>query len=208
MDVKSVLIEPVVVGPLEVNAYIVFESGSTRGLLVDPGDDAARILSRLTDLGVEIEAVLLTHGHLDHWAALGDILAKKDVPVYMHPDDRFLLRHEVNRSLAASLGWKVFDFHSRPLLPGPLSLSGMDLEVLSTPGHSPGSVVLLFDDCLLTGDTLFAGGIGRSDLPGGDGKVLFESMAVFKKMPSHVRIFPGHGESSDLGAESRYNPFW
>lgn len=208
MTTRPIIAECIAVGPLEENSYILYRSIGGDALLVDPGDEAGRILGRIAALGLEIKAVLLTHAHLDHWAALPAILNKMDLPVYLHPEDRFLLKHAVNQNLAESLGWTLADIPMLPLIPGPMNIGVETFDVIHTPGHTPGSVVFRFNEILLTGDTLFAGGIGRTDLPGGNGKTLFESLAQFKKMPMNYRIFPGHGESSDLMTESRYNPFW
>lgn len=200
--------ERLVVGPLEVNCYLLFQEGRREALLVDPGDEAPRILERIAQLGLEIHAVLLTHGHIDHWAALPAMLPKLGAPVFLHREDHFLLEHQVNRDLAAMTGWKCVGFPVRELPAGSTRMAGMDLEVIHTPGHSPGSVVIRISDRLLTGDTLFAGGIGRSDLPGGNGRVLFDSLEKIKKLPEATKIFPGHGEESDLSREARFNPFW
>ncbi len=204
----AVKIEKLVVGPLEVNCYLLSTQGGPEALLVDPGDEASRILARISVLGLEISAVLLTHGHIDHWAALPDLQKKFQAPIFLHQDDHFLLEHRVNRDLAAMTGWECVSLPVSPLLAGPVSMAGIDFEIIHTPGHSPGSVVIRVDELLLTGDTLFAGGIGRSDLPGGNGKLLFESLQQLRKMPAVTRIFPGHGEESDLSREARFNPYW
>ena len=207
-NLSRVTVEAVVVGPLEVNAYLVFAPESKRAILVDPGDEAGKIQSRITDCGLSIEAIVLTHGHLDHWAALAVKPEWRTLPVYLHMADRFLIQHAVNRDLAASLGWSMVNLETVSLEPGRVELAGMNIEIVHTPGHSPGSVVLRFANALLTGDTLFAGGIGRSDLPGGDSRTLYASMSLFKQMPPDLSVFPGHGEDSTLSLEARLNPFW
>ncbi len=205
---KEIEIEALTVGPLEVNCYIVSDPENKQALLVDPGDEAQRIMERLHALDLQPAAVLLTHAHMDHWAALSTILKTIRIPVFLHEDDRFLFGHEVNNNLATMLGWESIIPDTLPLVPGGCFLAGFEFEVIHTPGHSPGSVVIRFGGDLLTGDTLFAGGIGRSDLAGGDGKTLFHSLQLLKKMPPETRIYPGHGETSDLSREARFNPFW
>ena len=197
------------VGVFESNCYLLTGGGS-EALLVDPGADAPLIRSEIEAAGVRMAAVLLTHGHIDHLSALDELLREQPVPVYMHPLDQAWAFGPTN-------GYPPFYPASarapadlRPLTDGQaLELAGMRCVVIATPGHSPGGVCFHFpaEGELFTGDTLFQDTVGRTDLPGGDPRVLAESMKKLARLPGPTRVRPGHGPETTIAAEILHNYF-
>jgi glyoxylase-like metal-dependent hydrolase (beta-lactamase superfamily II) len=204
-----VIVEPFPMGAFQVNSYLLRCADTGRAVVVDPGDEPERIVARLEQLGVEPEAVVNTHGHLDHVSGNAALKARYGAPILMHPKDAFLL--ERFEEQAAAFGLRL----TRPpppdgdLLPGrPVEFGRCTLDVREAPGHSPGHVVLVGARDTLSGDVLFAGSIGRTDLPGGDLRTLLETLdRVMVPLGDDMRIHPGHGPSTTIGAERRTNPF-
>jgi len=202
-------IETVVVGPLETNCYLVSCPRSLACAVVDPGAEPDRILAAIRRLGLKPVVILNTHGHFDHIGANLDIKEAFDVPLALHAMDAPLLE------LAGRIG-SSYGFEARPSPPPdshlqdgariPVGVSA--LEVLHTPGHSPGSVSLLGPGFLLSGDTLFEGGVGRTDLPGGSDRDLERSIRTrILVLPAETRVLPGHGPRTTVGREAASNPF-
>ena len=192
------------VGGFEVNCSILSENG--KAWIVDPGQDARHILDILSAKGLEPEAVLLTHAHFDHIGAIPGLRQTfPDLPVYVHADDVRVINHPMNQY--------------PPEYPPAGDLTGLrdsrdlrgvrGLEIIETPGHTPGGVCYCFaaEKLLLSGDTLFAGSIGRTDLPGGDWATLTKSLAKLAALPDDTLVIPGHGPNTTIGAEKRDNPF-
>lgn len=185
------------VPPIGTNCYIFGDAASERCAIVDPGGDAAGILAAVQELGLEVSAIFLTHGHYDHVGALPELRrALPGVPVYLHPADR-----------AARDGSLFPD-------PGPtedcvdgdrILVGGLTVEVIHTPGHTPGGVCLKVGDTLFTGDTLFRGSMGRTDLPGGSYDQLMDSLRRLAALPGDCRVCPGHDALSTLEAERKGN---
>jgi glyoxylase-like metal-dependent hydrolase (beta-lactamase superfamily II) len=200
---------PVVVGPFEVNGYVV--SGAPgAAVVIDPGADADRILEVLDSRGLRPEAILLTHGHCDHVGAVHAILAVHPVPVHMHPDDAAWSFTPQNQlpPFYGPPGTPPEDL--RPARDGDrIEAAGLAFEVVATPGHSPGGVCFreTATGGLFSGDTLFRGSVGRTDLPGGDGRVLAASLRRLRALPPETRVFPGHGPATTMADEIRTNPF-
>lgn len=199
-------------GPLWTNGYLIWDEGG-RALFVDPGGDPREVLSFLADRGLDLEIVLLTHSHADHLFGLEALRDRARLGVALHGEDASsLVDPEGNLSR-----WMGADCRCRPaeriLRHGDvLSVGAMTVEVIHTPGHSPGSVCYLLrhglESLLLSGDTLFAGSIGRSDLPGGDGARLLRSLERLVGLDDGLAVHPGHGPSTTIGAERRENPYW
>jgi glyoxylase-like metal-dependent hydrolase (beta-lactamase superfamily II) len=189
------------VGSMAVNAYILSDSKQKDAIVIDPGAEPDAI--RLALRGKNLKAILLTHGHVDHIGAVA-ALREGDVPVYIHKKDADMLTNP-NLSLAAmfnqraSQGEADFD-----LTDGTLTLCGLTISVLHTPGHTPGSCCFLVDNILFSGDTLFEGGVGRTDLPGGDDNKLKKSVSRLIQMEPDIIVCPGHGLSTTIRAERRY----
>lgn len=203
--------------PLGTNCVLLWADGSSACLVADPGmssDDGERqLVSFLEEHGLSPEAILLTHGHFDHVWGVERLLRRWPVPVYLHPSDRFLLRDGAS-ALPGGMGTiksMCHDFPTVDVADGDvLSFACGEVQVLHTPGHSPGSVCYLFsqDNLLLSGDTLFAGSIGRSDLTGGDYDQLMTSIREkLLALPGETDVIPGHGQPTSIAAEGMYNPF-
>ena len=185
------------VPPIGTNCYIFGDAASERCAIVDPGEDAAGILAAVEELGLTVSAIFLTHGHYDHVGALPELRrALPDVPVYLHPADK-----------AARDGALIPD-------PGPtedygdgdrILVGGLTVEVLHTPGHTPGGVCLKVGDTLFTGDTLFRGSMGRTDLPGGSYSQLMASLKTLADLPGDYKVYPGHEGPSTLEGERQTN---
>ena len=191
-------IEKRTVGPLETNAYLLFSDDGRRVLLVDPGAEADRL--REACGGLTPDGILLTHGHADHIGAL-EAMREGGVPVAVfRADAEYLTDGALNlsRMLGMRLSCRPAD---RLLEEGPCELGGWRFEVLHTPGHTPGSCCFLFDGVLFSGDTLFSGGYGRTDFPGGDPAQLFGSLRRLSGLPEETRVLPGHGPETVIGRE-------
>ena len=196
------------VGPIQENAYIVSAAGSARAVIVDPGDEAERLLAAVRELGVEIEAILVTHCHFDHIGAVAEVARATGAPVYCPEIERGVL---ADISSWTPPGFGPFEsYEADETVAGGerLSLAGLDIEVLFTPGHSPGHVTYAIDGALLSGDVLFQGSVGRVDLPGGDWNVLERSIgSLLRAFPPQTAVYPGHMGTTTLGRERDRNPF-
>lgn len=186
------------VGPLAVNAYLLFDPDRDDALVIDPGAKPDRILQVLD--GRKLSGILLTHGHGDHIGAVA-ALRGPDTPVYIHAEDAAMLTNP-SLSLALMTGAQESQGEADVLLgEGPVQVAGIPLEVLHTPGHTPGSVCYRCGDVLFSGDTLFQQGYGRTDLPGGDMRKLGASIRRLMGLPGAMAVYPGHGEHTTIGAE-------
>lgn len=184
------------VGALETNCYLVFQPERNDCLVIDPGDDYEKILAAAK--GREIAAVLLTHGHYDHTGALNAF----SCPVYMHPADEIMLTDAVWSAMGEGFGFVPRKADVQYVMEGSsLSLAGMDIRVLHTPGHTPGCLCYHFEDALFTGDTLFHRGYGRTDFPGGNFRELVASLRRLYRMDPLLPFYPGHGPHSTIGKE-------
>lgn len=202
--------ERLVVGPLETNCYVVWEPASSHAAIIDPGADAGRIISELKTRQLLPQAILLTHGHPDHTFAAGELHSTLGIPVLIHEGDLLFL------SEALDLVASFYDISEHvPFLPDSqlhdgqeIFLGATSVRVVHTPGHSPGGVCFMTDAGVFCGDTVFAGSVGRTDLPGGCFDTLMESVrGKLMTMDDAVRLFPGHGPYTTVGVERRNNPF-
>ena len=185
-------------GAYQTNTYIIREEDSKSCCVIDPGYEADTILDTLDRLGLSVEAILLTHGHHDHVGAVREIAAETGCKVYIHPNDLTL-------PPAFTAGKLYYTDHYGE--GDTLSLAGMTVRVLHTPGHTRGSVCLLCGGAMFSGDTLIAGSCGRTDLPGGDWATIKGSLQRLNALEEDYRVFPGHGESTTLAMEKQYNPY-
>lgn len=193
-----VTVKTLTVGPLATNCYLVYEEGARQCLVIDPGYEPETILTSLEKAQLTPAAILLTHGHFDHVGGVKKLVEATCAPVYLCALDT-AMPHPLT---AGPL------YYTHTLEEGSvLSLAGLTLQVLHTPGHTPGSVCFVCQDVIFSGDTLFAGSCGRTDLPGGSWRTLMESLQRLARLEGDFRIFPGHGESTTLLGEKQYNPY-
>jgi glyoxylase-like metal-dependent hydrolase (beta-lactamase superfamily II) len=199
------------VGPLQENAYLLRPAGGERALLVDPGEEAHRLLGVIAELGVTLDAILLTHTHFDHVGAVAAVARATGAPVYVPELERDVLAN-INDYVRFP-GFGPFEsYEAEETVAGGerLHLAGLDIDVLFTPGHSPGHVTYGVDgeDALFSGDVLFQGSVGRVDLPGGDWPTLQASIeSLLERYDDETRVHPGHMGLTTLGAERATNPF-
>jgi hydroxyacylglutathione hydrolase len=203
-------IETRTTGFLEENCYFVSRPVPRETVVIDPGDDAPQLIVRLRELGATVVAYLLTHGHVDHITALAALSAAYPAPIYLHPRDAawcFTARNGLPGLYGAPAKPKG------PIVPVAegevLELAGARWSVIETPGHTPGGVCWKLEDdrVLFSGDTLFRGSVGRTDLPGGDSRVLAQSLRKLAAIPEDLKIYPGHGDPTTLAHEKRHNYF-
>ena len=206
-------------GAFAANCYLVAPAPGEECVIIDPGQDAERGIEEL--LGryrLKPIAVLLTHGHIDHMWSVAPVCGAKGIPAYIHPDDRELLA-DPGKGMSLMMGQQLFGgmTFSEPddvkeLSDGEIvTLGGLDFTIGHTPGHTPGSVTFRSQeddlDALFTGDLLFAGSIGRTDLPGGDYATMVKSLARTLTLPDETIVLPGHGPQTTIGDERSSNPF-
>ena len=187
----------IVGGMLSTNCYMAWGEGD-KCVLIDPGFEADPILEEVRARGKQVEAILLTHGHFDHVGGVKAIATETGCKVYIHKLDMELPQR-------LTLGTVPYTDH---YVEGDvLSLAGLSIRVMHTPGHTPGGVCLLCEDVMFSGDTLFAGTCGRTDLPGSSYKDMWASLARLANLEGDYKVLPGHGESSTLDMERRLNPY-
>ena len=203
-------VETLLVGPLDVNCYIIGCDEHKACAIVDPGDSGERILGAAEKRGWKVKMIINTHGHADHTGANAKIKEATGAPVLIHKDEAAMLSHPDMKDMAAYIGVGSSPEADRLLDDGDKIdiCPCVTLEVLHTPGHSKGGVCLLFDKKLISGDTLFRMSIGRSDLPGGDMSTLLNSIRTkIFTLPDDIEVLPGHGEPTSVGYEKKNNPF-
>lgn len=198
-----------VVGPLDTNCYLVYCPGTLECAVIDPGAEAERIFPMIAEDNLRPVVIVNTHGHLDHVGANKDIKEKFQIPLSIHSADSSLLDKIQQFELSFFLGAKESPPADRLLTHGDVIKVGRtNLRVIHTPGHTPGSVSLLGDGILFSGDTLFCGGVGRTDLPGGSTRDLEKSIRTkILTLPAETIVLPGHGPLTTVGEEKESNPF-
>ncbi len=193
------------VGQLMTNCYILCDEEQKVCAVIDPGDEGDRIADAVARSGCALQYICLTHGHYDHFTGLAELLARYDVPVYVHPEDA--------QSQGGDNPWalkfpRLDDAHQRWYGEGvELPLGSLTVRVLSTPGHSQGSVCLVVEDVIFAGDTLFYGSCGRTDFPGGSYRDMLASLARLGRLEGEYTVYPGHDRPTQLGQERRMNPY-
>jgi len=202
-------IRHLVTGPLSVNTYIVSCSETKKGMVIDPGGNADKIISLLRMEKIMLTHILLTHGHFDHIGGVAALKQHTQSVVCIHSLDKEMLTNPV-KNLSFLMGTECIQSKPDVLLHDGdvLQIGNMEVYVFHTPGHSPGSVIYKIDEVLFTGDSIFRSSIGRTDFPGGDYNQLIHSInARILTQSRNSRIYPGHGEDTTVGYELENNPF-
>jgi len=202
-------VEKLAVGEMQANCYLVWDEQSKEAVVIDPGGDPDTIIDAISRNSLKVIHIINTHGHVDHVEANDLIRQKTEASLFIHSADVSLLQDlELNLSQALGRGKNFLPPTKALEDKDKLKLNGFDLEVLHTPGHTPGSICLYGDKRLFSGDTLFAGGVGRTDLPGGNFRQLKDSLEhKILKLSDEVVVYPGHGPNTTIGKERRDNPF-
>lgn len=198
------------VGPLATNCYVLASATDTTAVIIDPGDDYGAIRGVLEEGKLELGAIIFTHGHYDHTGAAKELLSAHTAPVFVHPLDAPMLSDAfANLSATFDQQPQSVSIDWQPAQAGAdIRIGGVDLNVLHTPGHTPGGISLLAGGAVFCGDALFAGSIGRTDLPGGDHATLIESIRKnLLTLPDETIVYPGHGPATTIGIERNSNPF-
>ena len=207
------LVDSLIVSPFQTNCYIVGCPETKHGIIIDPGDEPERILAVVNFHQLKIVAVIATHGHLDHVLAVKAVKEATGALFLFTEPDLPMLRN-------AHIQARFYNWFAEPA-PDPdgflkegqiLTVGKIDFQILELPGHTPGHIALYWADekgkgCLFSGDVLFAGSVGRTDLPGGNWEVLQNSLKRLMSLPDETIVYPGHGRKTTIGEERRYNPF-
>ena len=193
------LIKTIPVGQLETNCYVVINEQSLECVVIDPGDESNTILDYMESNHLKCRAILLTHGHYDHVGAVDTIAEETGAVVYMNERDDY--RQAVDSHLPYSLKDNGKSYDDGDIL----DVAGLRFRVIATPGHTPGGVTLQCEDALFTGDTLFKGSCGRTDLPGGDMQQELASLRKLCSLPGDYEVYPGHMDPSTLEREREFN---
>lgn len=206
---EMMIIKRLVVGSLSANCYIVGSESTGEGVVIDPGGDAGDIFKGIRDWGLNIKTIILTHGHSDHIAALSDIQDRTGAEVAIHTADAEFLHGRGDFSTMFGISYKTPGPPDRLLHEGDIIDTGdLHFSVLHTPGHTPGSICLLSDDKIFTGDTLFYRGIGTTMMPGSSRRQLIGSIQNrLMALPDNTIVYPGHGRETTIGAERKTNPY-
>lgn len=209
MTSSKLQVEQLVVGPLFSNCYIIWDKDTKEGVIIDPGDDPENILETINELGVKIKYILATHGHFDHIGAVAPLRRKLKVEFLAHEDDYFFIEDGENAAQRWGIDIEQPPKPDRFIKDGDMIKIGVfELEVLHTPGHSPGGVSFLYDKMVFAGDTLFQNSIGRTDFRKGSFEDLSNSIKTrLYTLPDDTIVYTGHGPVTTIGGEKKFNSF-
>lgn len=209
-DASDIIVESIVVGPLQTNVYVVGCAKTRRAAIIDAGGDAAGLLNLAAKHDLTVDSILQTHAHIDHVAAVGEVKRATNAPIYLHPADQFMWQAAPQQGLRFGIQVDPLPAYEHELSHDQrLEIGELQLQVIFVPGHSPGSVAFYFADydLVVSGDVLFAGSMGRVDLPGSDPAAMRKSLERMKALPDQTRVLPGHGPETSIGREKKLNPF-
>ena len=205
------ILEMLTVGPFQENCYVIGDQETGVGAIIDPGDEAARIALAVEQTNLEITQILITHAHIDHVGAVAALVDEYGCPVLMHAEAEPMLGQLPTQAMMMGLRFgkaPAVDHHIED--EASIEVGDLQLRSLYTPGHAPGHIAFYIESegLLLSGDALFAGSVGRVDLPGGSMEVLMHSIEErLLTLPDETSVYPGHGPKTTIGTERRHNPF-
>jgi glyoxylase-like metal-dependent hydrolase (beta-lactamase superfamily II) len=203
-----VKVQTLTVGAFQENCYLLVDDRTNRAVIVDPGSEGNRLVDAIDKSGATLDAIWITHAHVDHVGAIASIKQRWDVPVYLHPLDRRLYEAAGRQAQVYNVPFEEPPPPDREFAEGEhLKVGDVELEVMHAPGHSPGHVVIHGDGIALVGDCLFAGSIGRTDLPFSNPPQLAATLERISALPPETVVYPGHGMDTTIGEERVSNPF-
>lgn len=203
MEIRSIA-----VGRLAVNCFVVGDSATKKAMVIDPGDESERIIEFIDSTRFRPEQIILTHAHYDHACAAGDLKKHYKAQLLMHEEEAEV--YLMTKKLCISWGYEEEDFPQadRLLTEGDtIAIGSLSFRVMHVPGHTPGGICIYGYHAVFTGDTLFAGSVGRTDLPGGSTEKLFSSLRKIIALPPHTKVYSGHGDATTIAEEIQGNPF-
>jgi hydroxyacylglutathione hydrolase len=201
-------VQTITVGAFQENCYLLVDDRAKRAVIVDPGGEGDRLIDMVDRSGAELEAIWITHAHVDHVGAIASIKRKWDVPIYLHPLDRRLYEAASRQAEVYGVPFEEPPPPDREFSDGQrVNVGDREMTVMHAPGHAPGHVVIHGDGIALVGDCLFAGSIGRTDLPFSNPPQLAATLEKLAALPSETVVYPGHGVETTIGEEKASNPF-
>jgi len=204
----SYILKTIIVGYLETNCYILVDKVTNLACIIDPGDEAQKIIAEIDSLGAKPIYIINTHSHVDHIAANTAIAQKYNAKICIHKSEAPNLL-DPQKNLSASIENPIVSMPADILLSDgdTLNVGNLSLKIIATPGHTEGGLSLVCENILFSGDTLFCGAVGRTDLPGGNEYVLINSLKKYLDLPENTKILPGHGKACVLMHEKKHNPY-